>query len=356
MHKWRNRKTRQAKDLVSERTCGFDSHLVYQYGRMPESGQKGRTVNPLAFAYVGSNPTSPTIFKITYYGTGAPFRRGAFSRFRWKWPDRDGIIGTIKIIVIWRDDNVIEYFITEDCTGCGVCVDVCPQKCIDISGRPLVILQEHCLHCGSCWRECPSDALIRREESGASAEESESMIKTERLVLRPFRKDDLELIRSLYCDEEILKYMPSDTMSVEDAEKHLERIIREWGQPPRCNYEMAVLLKDTGDRIGRAHIEIDRDTDTGMIGWLLIQEHWGQGYATEISRALINHCFDAFHLHRVNAVCNPENIGSWRVLEKCGMRREACFLKKCRYVKHGVIRWEDELEYAILSSEYRFDT
>ena len=54
------------------------------------------------------------------------------------------------------------YFITENCIGCGVCVDVCPQKCIDVSGRPLVIRQENCLHCGNCWRECPADAVIRR--------------------------------------------------------------------------------------------------------------------------------------------------------------------------------------------------
>ena len=251
---------------------------------------------------------------------------------------------------------MIDYFITEDCTGCGVCVDVCPQESIDVSGRPLVILQESCLHCGSCWRECPSDAIIRREEPGLPEIAPATMIQTERLLLRPFRKNDLDLIRRLYGSEEVLKYTPFDTMSADETENHLESIIREWGQPPRCNYEMAVLLKETGERIGRAHIEIDRDTDTGMIGWLFMPEHWGHGYATEITRVLIDHCFDVFHLHRVNAVCNPENTGSWRVLEKCGMRREAYLRKKCRYVKHGITRWEDELEYAILSSERPYET
>ena len=46
------------------------------YGRMPESGQKGRTVNPLASAYVGSNPTSPTI---NLFWESVWFRPGAFS-------------------------------------------------------------------------------------------------------------------------------------------------------------------------------------------------------------------------------------------------------------------------------------
>ena len=73
----------------------------------------------------------------------------------------------------------------------------------------------------------------------------------------------------------------------------------------------------------------------------------------EMTEALIDYCFDVFGLHRVNAVCNPENTASWHVLEKCGMTREAYLRKKCRYEKQGVVSWEDELEYAILASERR---
>ena len=54
------------------------------------------------------------------------------------------------------------YLITEDCIGCGVCVDVCPQKCIDTSARPLRIVQENCLRCGNCFRECPTDAVVKQ--------------------------------------------------------------------------------------------------------------------------------------------------------------------------------------------------
>lgn len=179
------------------------------------------------------------------------------------------------------------------------------------------------------------------------------IIKTERLLLRPFREEDLELVRRIYCDEEILKYTPFDVMSAPQAKSYLDRIIRTWGQAPEYNYEMAVVLQRSNERIGRTHIEVDKQTDTGMIGWFLLPEYCGQGYATEITMALIDHCFDVLGLHRVNAVCNPENEASWHVLEKCGMRREAYLRKKCRYVKRGVASWEDELEYAILSSERR---
>lgn len=50
------------------------------------------------------------------------------------------------------------YVIKNDCTGCGLCAALCPQKCID-AGEPYVIRQQECLHCGYCAQECPADAI-----------------------------------------------------------------------------------------------------------------------------------------------------------------------------------------------------
>jgi uncharacterized pyridoxamine 5'-phosphate oxidase family protein/NAD-dependent dihydropyrimidine dehydrogenase PreA subunit len=54
------------------------------------------------------------------------------------------------------------YRISEICTGCGVCADVCPQSCIG-RGQPYLIRQEHCLHCGNCFEHCPIKAICPRE-------------------------------------------------------------------------------------------------------------------------------------------------------------------------------------------------
>ena len=54
------------------------------------------------------------------------------------------------------------YFVTEQCIGCKLCYSKCPQKCIDISRKPVVIPQEHCLHCGNCFEICPARAIERR--------------------------------------------------------------------------------------------------------------------------------------------------------------------------------------------------
>lgn len=54
------------------------------------------------------------------------------------------------------------YFVTDECVGCNICYSKCPQKCIDISVKPVVIKEEHCLHCGNCIEVCPFGAVEKR--------------------------------------------------------------------------------------------------------------------------------------------------------------------------------------------------
>lgn len=68
-----------------------------------------------------------------------------------------------------RDDFIIGnpdhgksgYFVGSGCDGCGVCLSVCPQRCIDISSVPAVIEQNRCLRCGRCMEVCPNKAISR---------------------------------------------------------------------------------------------------------------------------------------------------------------------------------------------------
>ena len=54
------------------------------------------------------------------------------------------------------------YFVGKGCIGCKLCYSVCPQKCIDISVKPVVIDQNRCLHCGRCAEICPKQVIERR--------------------------------------------------------------------------------------------------------------------------------------------------------------------------------------------------
>ena len=177
------------------------------------------------------------------------------------------------------------------------------------------------------------------------------MIETERLFLRPFCAEDEEILYQIYGDAEIMEYTPFDPMTREGAKAHLQMIIAGWQKDPVMDYELAIIVKETGEKIGRCHMQVDEETDTAMIGWMMLKKEWGKGYATEMTEALLDYSFDVLKVHRVNALCNPKNEKSWKVLEKCGLRREAHFREKCRYTKNGEHFWQDELQYAILSSE-----
>lgn len=54
------------------------------------------------------------------------------------------------------------YFVSESCIGCGSCLSVCPQGCIDMKNGKAVIRRENCLHCGNCMSICPINAVLER--------------------------------------------------------------------------------------------------------------------------------------------------------------------------------------------------
>lgn len=54
----------------------------------------------------------------------------------------------------------IGYYISDKCIGCGKCIAVCPQNCIELNGKA-VIIQANCLHCGNCKDVCPENAVMR---------------------------------------------------------------------------------------------------------------------------------------------------------------------------------------------------
>ena len=65
-------------------------------------------------------------------------------------------------IVIGHTAHMVSGFIIgSGCIGCGTCLAVCPQKCIDIGQTPAIIGQHHCLHCGRCVESCPVQAIVR---------------------------------------------------------------------------------------------------------------------------------------------------------------------------------------------------
>jgi catechol 2,3-dioxygenase-like lactoylglutathione lyase family enzyme len=86
------------------------------------------------------------------------------------------------------------------------------------------------------------------------------------------------------------------------------------------------------------------------LGWVLDPEHGGSGYATEAVEELVRVCFEELGLRRVFASCFADNVPSWRVMERLGMRRELHAVQESLHRTRG---WLDGYTYALLADEWR---
>ena len=141
-------------------------------------------------------------------------------------------------------------------------------------------------------------------------------LETERLILRPFRLDDAEaMFAGWTSDEEVAKYVtwiPHE--SVEVTKALLERWVAEYEKPERLNF--AIVLKEEDRLIGGIDV-VRYDEGNPVIGYNLSRAYWGRGYMTEACRRLLDHLFSqGFSEVRIDAFV--ENIGSNRVIQKCG--------------------------------------
>lgn len=114
---------------------------------------------------------------------------------------------------------------------------------------------------------------------------------------------------------------------------------------------VGTLTLTVGDAMGQGRREPDSPWGDaqGSIGYLLDPAVHGRGYGTELVLATLAFAFDELGLHRVTAGCFADNTGSWRVMEKAGMRREQYGVQDSWHAEHG---WVDGCTYAILRTEW----
>lgn len=145
-------------------------------------------------------------------------------------------------------------------------------------------------------------------------------IRTERLVLRPFRAVDVEDALAYRDDREFARFLPHipQPFTRRDAEEFVATNMSEpWERSPT----FAVVLD--GRVIGTVNFEVDAPSRTARMGYAIGRAWWGRGLATEAARAAMDWAIGAFDLVRVGASTDLRNVRSQRVLEKLGMIREA---------------------------------
>lgn len=174
---------------------------------------------------------------------------------------------------------------------------------------------------------------------------------TARLQLRPVVATDLDAVHALNSMPETNRYNPSGIPeNIEQSRFAVDGWIREHQQADTQRFTFAVELLETKQFIGLIAINLGKGGYRNAEVWYKLHSaHWGQGYATEALERILKFGFGELKLHRIEAGCAVENIGSIRVLEKVGMQREAR-RRQLLPLKGG---WSDNFEYAILETDPR---
>ena len=176
------------------------------------------------------------------------------------------------------------------------------------------------------------------------------ILVTERLILRRFTIEDAEAsFRNWTGDPLTTIFLTWPTHQDEEVTR---TIISQWvkNYAHSSFYQWAIVPKALGEPIGTiSFVEINEKVGSVQVGYCIGSRYWHQGYTSEALAALIAFAFTTLEAGRVEAMHDPANRYSGKVMEKCGMRHEGT-LRKADWSNRGIV---DAAVYGILREEFR---
>ncbi len=109
----------------------------------------------------------------------------------------------------------------------------------------------------------------------------------------------------------------------------------------------AITLKGSEELIGAISLMINKVHKKAELAYWIGVDYWGNGYCSEASKTLIKYGFDELNLNRIFALSMDSNVGSYKVMEKIGMKYEG--IRRQDIIKNGVSK--DLVSYSILKNE-----
>ena len=176
--------------------------------------------------------------------------------------------------------------------------------------------------------------------------------RTQRLSIRPAAASDSDTTWPIRKDPEVSRWITSAPQTLEDYRAYFQK-------PERLAKTLVVELD--GLVIGDLMLAIENAWSQSEVaeqargvqaelGWCIGTSYQGHGYAREAVEELLRICFEDLSLRRVVANCFADNVASWRLMERLGMRRE---LYTVRESLHRSGEWLDGMGYALLAEEWR---
>jgi ribosomal-protein-alanine N-acetyltransferase len=173
-------------------------------------------------------------------------------------------------------------------------------------------------------------------------------IETKRLLLKNYRLNDLDNIFRLKSEPLVWKFSTKAPTNNEDESKeYLENVLKSYIEN-KHDFQ-ALFLKHTQEYIGEAGIiSFNKKNSRAIVGYNLLPKYWNNGYATEITEALVKYSFDNEKVERIEALAVEENRASRKVLEKSGFVLEG-LLRNFAYIDN---RYFNVCYYGMIRQDY----
>lgn len=176
------------------------------------------------------------------------------------------------------------------------------------------------------------------------------VLETERMILKQLDADQVDMLFELRSDPETMRFVNRPRVRTrEEAAGHLEMINSKIASNEGINW--GLFLRDDPDRsIGLiGHYRIHFEHFRSEVGYMLLRPYWGNGLVTEALSAVLRYGFDVMNLHATEAIIDPANGASARVLEKSGFVKEAHFVENEFFDGQFI----DSAVYSLLKSRWR---
>lgn len=183
-----------------------------------------------------------------------------------------------------------------------------------------------------------------------SYSEEKRIIETDRLILRLFKEIDAPEVIRLCNNYNIYKntlYLPYPYLK-EDALNWIKNHVENFKQEK--SFEFAITDKLTGKLYGAIALSNQSKFDNGELAYWIGEEYWGNGYATEAAKAVLQFAFMEKGYHKVFARYFDVNQASGRVMEKIGMKKEGTLKEHVKkdneymdLIYFGILKDEAEL-------------
>ncbi|AKA37743.1 GNAT family N-acetyltransferase [Yersinia ruckeri] len=158
-------------------------------------------------------------------------------------------------------------------------------------------------------------------------------LKTQRCFLRKIRPTDIHQVFAALSHPAVIAHYGVAYASLESTQIQMDWFNNIYAQKSGIWWGICTEGNDQKMVGACGFNEWKHDFRSLELGYWLLPEYWGNGLMTECVHAIINYAYQERQIHRIEAVVEPENCASWRLLEKCGFRHEGT-RRECE-IKNG---------------------